>query len=215
MIRILRILIPILVLVTALLTFVRVLLTPVFVELEYRRPGFPADPFGFTLEDRLRYGEISRTYLLTNAGPDYFTPYTLTSGAPMYNERELQHMADVQRLVGQTLQVWETCAVLLLLCVCYLLWKDAQTLRILLFEAGRFTLFFILGAGVLVLLTWDQAFILFHRIFFTGSTWLFYTSDTLIRLFPIEFWQDIFLTAAAGTALTGLALMLVYRKRAA
>jgi integral membrane protein (TIGR01906 family) len=213
MTRLLRLLLPLLFLITALLTFVRLLLTPVFVELEYRRPGFPADPYGFTLEERLRYAEVSRTYLLTNAGPDYFAPYILASGAPLYNERELGHMADVQKLVSQALQVWAIAGVLLLICVSYLLWKDSQELWRILFSAGRFTALFIVAAGVVVFFVWDQAFVLFHRVFFQSNTWTFPTTDTLIRLFPVEFWQDIFLWAAAGTALAGLLIMLVARRR--
>ncbi|MEJ2126169.1 MAG: hypothetical protein P8X84_01420 [Candidatus Bathyarchaeota archaeon] len=27
----------------------------------------------------------------------------------------------------------------------------------------------------------------FHQLFFTSGTWTFYTSDTLIRLFPMRF----------------------------
>jgi integral membrane protein (TIGR01906 family) len=213
MTRLLRLLLPLLFLITALLTFVRLLLTPVFVELEYRRPGFPADPYGFTLEERLRYAEVSRTYLLTNAGPDYFAPYILASGAPLYNERELGHMADVQKLVSQALQVWAIAGVLLLICVSYLLWKDSQELWRILFSAGRFTALFIVAAGVVVFFVWDQAFVLFHRVFFQSNTWIFPTTDTLIRLFPVEFWQDIFLWAATGTALAGLLIMLVARRR--
>jgi uncharacterized membrane protein len=46
----------------------------------------------------------------------------------------------------------------------------------------------------------------FHSLFFEGNSWLFLFSDTLIRLFPIRFWQDAFLFAAlialgGGTAL--------------
>jgi integral membrane protein (TIGR01906 family) len=42
----------------------------------------------------------------------------------------------------------------------------------------------------------EQFFIFFHSIFFKGDSWLFYYSDTLIRLFPIRFWEDAFLWAA-------------------
>jgi integral membrane protein (TIGR01906 family) len=213
MTRILRFLIPLLFLVSILLTFVRLLLTPVFVSFEYRRPGFPADPYGFSIEDRLRFGEISRAYLLTNAGSEYFAPYTLVDGAPLYNERELGHMADVQKLVSQALVVWEICGVLLLVCCSYLLWKDLRTFWQALYDAGRFTVGLILVVGAAVVFLWDQAFVFFHHIFFRGSTWLFPYSDTLIRLFPVTFWQDIFFTAAAGTALTGLIACLLARRR--
>ncbi len=37
---------------------------------------------------------------------------------------------------------------------------------------------------------------MFHGLFFNGNTWLFAYSDTLIRLFPIRFWEDTFLTSA-------------------
>ena len=33
----------------------------------------------------------------------------------------------------------------------------------------------------------------FHLIFFEGDTWIFLFSDTLIRLFPMRFWQDSFI----------------------
>jgi integral membrane protein (TIGR01906 family) len=213
MTRILRILIPILFFVTILLTFVRVLLTPLFLQIEYRRPGFPADPYGFTLAERLRYAEISQAYLLTNAGTDYFAPYHLADGAPLYNERESSHMADVQRLVSQTLLVWEICGVILLVILSFLLWKDLHLFWQILFEAGRFTLIFIVAAGIAVMVVWDQAFVFFHHLFFSANTWLFLYSDTLIRLFPVAFWQDIFLSAAIGTALVGLIVMLLARKR--
>jgi hypothetical protein len=56
-----------------------------------------------------------------------------------------------------------------------------------------------LVAGVGIVLNPEvfwQFFTLFHQIFFTGDSWLFYYSDTLIRLFPIRFWEDAFLWAA-------------------
>ena len=46
----------------------------------------------------------------------------------------------------------------------------------------------------------------FHHLFFTGDSWLFLFSDTLIRLFPIRFWQDAFLFAAIISLGGGVAL---------
>ena len=41
------------------LTFLglRLLLTHAFPEIEYRMPGFPADDYGFTLQDRLHWSK--------------------------------------------------------------------------------------------------------------------------------------------------------------
>jgi hypothetical protein len=50
-------------------------------------------------------------------------------------------------------------------------------------------------AGVFFLVAFDGAFELFHRIFFPGGNWAFDpTSQRLVQLYPIAFWQ---LTSAA------------------
>jgi integral membrane protein (TIGR01906 family) len=49
-------------------------------------------------------------------------------------------------------------------------------------------------------------FTAFHQLFFEGDTWLFLYSDTLIRLFPLRFWQDAFLLAAVIALGGGVAL---------
>ena len=56
-----------------------------------------------------------------------------------------------------------------------------------------------------------QFFAGFHSLFFEGDTWLFLYSDTLIRLFPIRFWQDAFLWAAVIALGGGVALGLGLR----
>lgn len=49
-------------------------------------------------------------------------------------------------------------------------------------------------------------FVAFHSLFFEGNSWLFLFSDTLIRLFPVRFWQDAFLLAAVIALGGGAAL---------
>ena len=45
--------------------------------------------------------------------------------------------------------------------------------------------------GVLGLLFFDSAFILFHEIFFPGGNYLFDPrTDRLVQLFPQQFWVD-------------------------
>ncbi len=58
-------------------------------------------------------------------------------------------------------------------------------------------------------------FTLFHQVFFEGDSWLFLYSDTLIRLFPIRFWQDAVLAAAVISLGGGLGLALGLKKFAA
>ena len=50
-----------------------------------------------------------------------------------------------------------------------------------------------------VILNFNALFSAFHKIFFEGDTWLFYFSDTLIRLFPMRLWQDLFIAIGVFT----------------
>jgi uncharacterized membrane protein len=56
-------------------------------------------------------------------------------------------------------------------------------------------------------------FVGFHRIFFEGDTWLFLYTDTLIRLFPVRFWQQAFLTLAGLTLGQAAVVFAVTRRR--
>jgi len=70
--------------VILILTWLRVLLTPVFVRSEYHKAAFPPDPYGFSLEDRLHWSEISRQYLLNREGIQFLGDQTLADGTPLY-----------------------------------------------------------------------------------------------------------------------------------
>ena len=45
-----------------------------------------------------------------------------------------------------------------------------------------------------------------YSFFFQPGTWMFNYSDTLIRLFPERFWQDIFIYVGLFSGLVGLFL---------
>jgi uncharacterized membrane protein len=61
--------------------------------------------------------------------------------------------------------------------------------------AGTISLIVVVGIVVNPDVFWNF-FAGFHSLFFEGDSWLFLYSDTLIRLFPLRFWQDAFLWAA-------------------
>lgn len=69
---------------------------------------------------------------------------------------------------------------------------------------------------VVALVNWDFFFTGFHKLFFEGGTWYFLYSDTLIRLFPEQFWFDAALTigavTVAGAVTTLVALLLAGRR---
>jgi len=182
----------------------RILLTPIFYTVEYNMPYFPADEYGFTKADRLQWAPFAEQYLVNGADISYLGDLQFDDGTPLYNERELSHMADVKGVVLNALGVWTIS--LIILAVLAFLAKRGGWIPDYINGLRRGGMWMIglaaalgLVAGVGIVLNPDvfwQFFTLFHQIFFTGDSWLFYYSDTLIRLFPIRFWQDAFLWAA-------------------
>jgi integral membrane protein (TIGR01906 family) len=185
-------------------TALRILLSPFFFNIEYRMPYFPADEYGFTQQDRLRWAPFAVDYLINNADISYLGDLKFENGSPLYNERELTHMADVKNVVRGALNVWYiSLAIFALLAI--LAWRGDWVYEFIngLRRGGMWmiglavSLGLIAGIGIAISpnVFW-QFFTFFHSIFFEGDSWLFYYSDTLIRLFPIRFWQDAFLWAA-------------------
>jgi len=195
-----------------IMTAIRLLITPLYPIIEYRMPGFPQDPYGFTLQDRLKWSMISIDYLLNDAGLSFLADQHLDDGSPLYNERELGHMQDVRILVQRMIIAWWG---LLTILVGLGLWAWRGQWQAGFWKAisrgGWLTivLVFLILFGVAI--NFDWLFTNFHRIFFTGDTWIFLYSDTLIRLFPIRFWQDGFTAMGIFTLAAGLASGLLGR----
>ena len=196
-----------------ILTAIRLLFTPAFLNVEYRLPGFPADPYGFTLQDRLHYGSLSLEYLVNDSDLTFLEEITLADGAPLYNARELSHMLDVKILVQQAFTVgWVLTGVLLGVGVWAWRARRLSGYGSALSRGGIWTLGLVGAILLAVVLSFNALFTLFHRLFFTGDTWLFLYSDSLIRLFPMRFWQDAFIAMGLFTVLGALLLAFFARK---
>lgn len=206
-------LVPIAVPLFLMMFSIRLLLSPLFLSLEYNMPGFPEDPFGFTQDDRMHYANISVKYLLNDQDITFLGDLQFSKSSPVFNQRELDHMVDVKNLVQLMLKVWYGITAFLLLAG---IWSWLGKWRALFWKAvsrgGWLTLALIalILAGVLV--SFSALFTGFHLLFFEGDTWLFYYSDTLIRLFPMRFWQDAFIFMGIISAGGGLALALLGRR---
>ncbi len=205
---------------------VRLLITPVYLVIEYNLPSFPPDPYGFTKADRLYWSKIAANYLLNDEGISYLADLRFPKGQQgppescqyiddctrLYNDRELRHMVDVKAVVKATFRVWYISLGGLLL-----LWFIAgqarwgreyrQGLR----RGGWLTIFILVGIILFVLLSFNVMFVAFHNIFFQAGTWQFLFSDTLIRLFPERFWRDTFI--AVGVLAGGFGLLAAYFPR--
>jgi integral membrane protein (TIGR01906 family) len=191
------------------LTSVRVFLTHAFLELEYHRPGFPPDSYGFTTEDRLRLGAGALDYLFEAAPSDTLAALTFADGAPVFQAPEVRHMEDVRRLTQAVLKVWlGSIAIGLAGSVWVIRRKGWRELARAAQDGAWATLMIVTGLGIFIATGFPVFFTGFHRIFFQGDTWLFAYSDSLIRLFPVQFWIDVSLGIAVVALLeAGLAYL--------
>ncbi len=199
------------------MALVRLLTFPWYPAWEYGRPGFPDDPYGLAQVDRLRLAQASIRFLNTPGATTLLGDLDLPDGTPAYNERELDHMDDVKRvyswltlvaaglLVASGVSVWQLgrsddrCAA----------WRG-------LIRGAVLTLVLLSALGIWMLAAFDRFFTLFHGIFFQPGTWVFYTTDTLIRLFPFRFWEDAGLLVAGCVTLVTVGLLIfsvVMRRR--
>ncbi len=205
---------------------VRILLTPLFPNIEYRLPDFPADDYGFTLQDRLHWGPYGINYLLNNADISYLGDLKFADGRSLFNDRELSHMHDVKVVTQDFLLVWYLdLAILILLGLLAGRGKWLPAYIRGLKRGGWLTLGLAGTAGVIATLGTSgsgdlfwQFFSDFHGLFFKGDTWLFAYSDTLIRLYPLKFWEDavlyIGLIAALGALGLAFGLRVTFKKAA-
>jgi integral membrane protein (TIGR01906 family) len=211
-VRVLQIILTIIFPVLLVLINVRLVMTPAFLQFEYNRPRFPEDFYGFTREDRLRYAPLAIDYLLNGEDIGFLGERRFPNGTPLFNPRELRHMRDVKTVT----QVAYGAAVALggvWLIGAVVLWRRSRThLRAALIQGSLFTLGIIAAIIIVAVFSWDVFFTGFHTLFFENDTWYFEYSDTLIRLFPEQFWFDAaLLVGSITTAASVIVLVAAWR----
>ena len=179
----------------------RVLANDWFVRYELERDGFPSDRYGLSPSERLELAQTGlRSIQPGSEGIVLLEQATLPDGSTAFNERELRHMADVRRLLGVALRA-QIAALVLLAALALALcrsprWRTVVPRGLL---VGSFGMLGIAALAVpVIVLGFDGFFVRFHGLFFTGDTWRFATTDTLLRLYPELFWQH---TAQIASAL--------------
>lgn len=189
---------------------VRAVASPLFLWAEYHRPGFPADSYGFDTAERLRLGSYGLDYIL-NLAPDSYLAEIESQGQRAFLASEVSHMTDVKLVI-----IWSSSLTALLLFVALLsAWRLPSrapgAIRSSLFAGSLLTLLLLLGLGASALLGWEGFFSNFHQVLFPQGNWTFRASDTLIRLYPPQFWLDA--AASAGVLILLLTLLLLVLTR--
>ena len=170
---------------------------------------------GFT-DAQLRYVTDSIVRDLVFGPPDFGA--TLPGETtPVLSDAERAHMRDVRGVFAGFYAVAIGGAVVL--AAAFLLARGrvarARLWRLLSRSGTVIALVTVVGGGIGVFV-FDQAFTLFHEIFFPGGNWAFDPrKDRLVQIFPDQFWSET--TVAVGVVIIALALGLRWlgRRRAA
>ena len=113
-----------------------------------------------------------------------------------YNKEEANHLQDVKELL-------QWLFVLMILSAVYVFAYpiSAETAR----KAGL-RLMIIAAVFVLALLFFNWSFTIFHRIFFTGDTWLFPQGSLILKMFPFIYFQKALGLIVIGWFASGILL---------
>ena len=176
---------------------------------EYNR--IAPDMFGFTNEQRLELARGTLEYLQrSEPAPeviymlrDLRFPGTDTS---LYVESEISHMIDVKVVADGMRNVAYIAGLIVVIGLAIQLipartrpygWRT-------LMMAGLATIILLALIALSILLFWDVFFVQFHELLFPPGTWTFAYTDSLIRLFPEQFWFDIGVLITVTTLVMGI-----------
>jgi integral membrane protein (TIGR01906 family) len=189
----------------------RVLATGTFVRAELGRDGFPVDRYGFTTDQRKQLALLGlRSIQPGSDGIVLLERARLPNGSPAFGLRELTHMRDVRRLFGIALRGQLIVLVAIAALALGLAWTRFRAVVPLGLLAGGIATLAIAALAVpLILLGFDGFFVRFHEVFFSGDSWRFNNADTLIRIYPEQFWQDVSRLAAGIAVAQALVLVLL------
>lgn len=184
---------------------VRMITSNAYLSFEYNKQSFPVDGYGFSVEERLSLAQAAMKFV-RDPLPIGFLADQNFDGQPLYNERELDHMMYVQSVFQLAWWVGGIAILLTLGSAAWLLLAvDRRTWFARALElSGLGTAVAIFALGIVALLGWNAWFTTFHQLFFVPGTWVFEPSDTLIRLFPMQFWFDSTFTVFGLTLSGGL-----------
>ena len=186
---------------TVLMIAIRAVASAPFLWLEYHRPGFPEDSYGYYLIERMRLGSYGVDYINNFAPREYLA--RVTTGADntlAFTEAEVNHMHDVKWVL-----LIATVAVAVLFLVTLfssisLRERAPGTIRRSLFSGAWITLGLIVVLGVVGAFGWEWLFTTFHQVFFPQGNWEFSVRSSLIRLYPPQFWIDAAIAVAVLVA---------------
>ena len=194
---------------TVLMIAIRAVASAPFLWLEYHRPGFPEDSYGYYLVERMRLGSYGVDYINNFAPREYLA--RVTTGADntlAFTEAEVNHMHDVKWVLLIATVAVAALFLVTLFSSISLRERAPGTIRRSLFCGAWITLGLIAVLGVVGVFGWEWLFTTFHQVFFPQGNWEFSVRSSLIRLYPPQFWIDAAIAVAVLVAVQ-ITLLLV------
>ena len=186
---------------TVLMIAIRAAASAPFLWLEYHRPGFPKDSYGYYLTERMRLGSYGVDYINNFAPREYLA--RVTTGADntfAFTEAEVNHMHDVKWVLLIATVAVAALFLITLFSSISLRERAPGTIRRSLFCGAWITLGLIAVLGVVGVFGWEWLFTTFHQVFFPQGNWEFSIRSSLIRLYPPQFWIDAAIVVAVLVA---------------
>jgi len=140
---------------------------------------------------------------LTNNVIDYLKGNTELS--TKFNEREKKHMQDVKNIFDVSRLLFIISLATILLSFGFYYNKDKLKMIKPIFIGSIVSGIFLFFIAISSIFSFVYSFEVFHNIFFKEGTWLFYTDDLLIILFPETFFSNI----SVNIFITGFILSLL------
>ena len=140
-----------------------------------------------------------------------------------YSEKEISHLVDVRVLIQKGLLLLKILAVLFVVLIPALYFVSKKHFLTNISKAlmyGGIASSAVLLLFSFVFMSFSSSFVSFHKIFFSNDNWLLSFDDTLIKLFPQQFFFDVAfrifafsIIASVAILLAGLAGYLYFKKQ--
>ncbi len=159
------------------------LLTPAFIRVEYAMPHNPIDSYGFAKSERFQWASQTIDYLTNDRQTQYLAKQIFSNGSPVFNADEITIIENIKKSVQKTLVIWRLSLAMTFI-LGLLAWAGnwLPKFREGIKRGGWISIGFAIVFGFVTLT--------FNNIISNASI---RSNDTLLRLFPIRFWQDSFL----------------------
>ncbi len=186
------------------------LLTPLFLMLFLNQPIFyfeykSIEMQVFTQEEYLSYTKQIIQYIFNDKGEIEVRDALGSKIEGFFSSDEIQHMIDVKKIFRAAFILYVFSVAL-----CFLLRRRVK--KEIINFASSISLIFLGFLLIAALTNFDQAFTVFHRIFFRNELWLLPEDSSLIRLLPEKVFFDLALIWFSSSTLISLLAKVKSRK---